>query len=87
MLSFHIKFVQTHRRTMVKQYAPQSLDTGGIKSLQDRPPSVHSVLSEFLHGLIIQKVSPPHAAMFFNGSKFPVKLFQQEDHDGPISLT
>ena len=36
MLSFHVKFVQTDgwtdrqtdRRTMVKQYAPQSFDTG-----------------------------------------------------------
>ena len=31
MLSFHVKFVLTDRWTMVKQYAPRSFDTGGIK--------------------------------------------------------
>ena len=28
MLSFHVKFVQTHRQTMVTQYIPRSFDTG-----------------------------------------------------------
>ena len=44
MLSFHVKFVQTDRRTMVKQYAPSSpppppppppiFRYGGIKMIQ-----------------------------------------------------
>ena len=31
MLSFHVQFVQTDRRTTVRQYASRSFDTGGIK--------------------------------------------------------
>ena len=33
MLSFHVKFVQTDRRTMVKQYVPD-LSMGGHKNTQ-----------------------------------------------------
>ena len=31
MLSFHVKFVQSDRRTTVKQYAPLIFQYGGIK--------------------------------------------------------